>query len=127
VTYVFAIVGAVVFFGLVFLYFRRRWKREERIDSFKGKVALCQVIVEVTTTPNVDRGMVKGPDEIETVRCGVNLAEAGVFKRDRPIRGGSEFDCAGCGTKSIWDMDRTNPVLLAIDEPRKPRRPRRQR
>lgn len=101
---IFWIVGALVFGLCMFLMVRRSWKRGERLDSFKGKVALCPT-----------------PDCATQEHGHTNLVDVGVWKRDG-LRG-SLFDCAKCGQESWWDMDRSPPVLR--DQGRKRQRRRR--
>jgi hypothetical protein len=135
-TYLFVIVGALVFFFCYWRWTKRGMEREERIASFKGKIAICPYRFEPKDIP--DQIILKlepsfpGRIANETVAqpdykypCGANLAIAGVWKKQN--RKGDIFDCSNCGEVSIWDMDRAPPVLIDYDKPRKPRRPRRQR
>lgn len=114
-TYLFVIVGALVFFFCYWRWTKRKMEREERVAGFAGKVARCPAIIGQT-------------DTAAGAPCYSNLVTAGVWKRQK--RSYDLWDCAICGTGSRWDMDRAPPVLIDWDkpkEPRKPRRPRRQR
>lgn len=108
-TWIMMAVAGLVLGLCYFLMLRRDKKRAERLESFKGKVAVC---------PNSAN---HAPDPDGNFKT-ANLVILGVWKRDG-LRG-SLWDCASCGQTSWWDMDRQPPVLRASDEPRKPRRRR---
>ena len=78
------IVGGLVLGLLVFLFFRRKWNREEKLDAWKGIMLTCP-------------------------SCKKEFDAADDFKREG-LRG-TFMECIWCGHVSIWDMHMKPPRL----------------